>query len=58
VWYSIAIIKESLSGRVLPFNAMTEQQKFTFPMLLQQLDSLTLRDKAALCPPSARRQEG
>lgn len=24
---------------------MTEQQKFTFPMLLQQLDSLTLRDK-------------
>jgi ATP-dependent helicase HrpA len=39
MWYSIAIIKRDLSGSALPDNAMTEQQKFTFPMLLQQLDS-------------------
>ena len=37
--------KEILSGSTLPVNAMTEQQKLTFPMLLQQLDSLMLRDK-------------
>lgn len=37
--------KEILSGSALPVNAMTEQQKLTFPMLLQQLDSLMLRDK-------------
>ncbi|CDL10762.1 ATP-dependent helicase HrpA [Klebsiella pneumoniae IS46] len=37
---------------------MTEQQKITFPQLYQQLDGLMLRDKNALCPPSARREEG
>jgi ATP-dependent helicase HrpA len=39
------IIKRDFPGRALPDNAMTEQQKLTFPMLMQQLDGLMLRDK-------------
>lgn len=38
--------KEIFPGSALPDNAMTEQQKFTFSLLFQQLDGLMLRDKS------------
>ena len=46
--------KEIFPGSALPDNAMTEQQKITFPQLYQQLDGLMLRDKTRF----ARRLHG
>lgn len=34
------------SGRALPDNVMTEQQKITFSQLYERLDGLMLRDKS------------
>jgi hypothetical protein len=57
MWYSIAIIKRDFPGSALPDNAMTEQQKFTFPCFCNSSIPDAAR-QTALCPPSARREEG